>query len=47
MFRRVTVEHGTVCWPGEIDLCPDTVLWNGPPRDDLPAQTPVATEESN
>ncbi len=33
LFRRVSVEHGTLCWPGDVDLCPDTVLWNGPPRD--------------
>ncbi len=45
LFRHVTVEHGTVCWPGEIDLCPDTVLWDGPPPADLPM--PAASKESN
>jgi Protein of unknown function (DUF2442) len=31
LFRQVKVEHGTVVWPGDIDLCPDVVIWNGPP----------------
>jgi hypothetical protein len=31
LFRQVRVEHGTVVWPGEIDLCPDVLIWNGPP----------------
>jgi len=24
-FRLVQVEYGTVCWPGDIDYCPDTL----------------------
>ncbi len=24
-FAKVFVEHGTVAWPGEIDLAPDTL----------------------
>jgi hypothetical protein len=31
LFRKVTVERGTLCWPGDVDLCPDTILWEGPP----------------
>ena len=31
LFRQVRVEHGTVVWPGDIDLCPDVLIWNGPP----------------
>jgi hypothetical protein len=31
LFRQVKVERGTLCWPGDVDLCPDTILWNGPP----------------
>ena len=31
LFRQVKVERGTLCWPGDIDLCPDTILWGGPP----------------
>ena len=25
LFCKVFVEHGTVAWPGEIDLAPDTL----------------------
>jgi hypothetical protein len=45
LFRQVTVERGTVCWPGKIDLCPDAVLWDGPPPADAPV--PATTKESN
>jgi hypothetical protein len=47
LFRKVTVERGAISWPGEIDLCPDTVLWNGPPRADVPTQSPAAVKDSN
>lgn len=30
-FARVRVEGGTVAWPNGADLCPDMVIWNGPP----------------
>jgi len=34
-FRRARVEHGTVVWPGDLDLDPDVLIWNGPaPRGD-------------
>jgi hypothetical protein len=31
LFRLVRADHGTVTWPGEVDLCPDVVIWQGPP----------------
>lgn len=31
LFRQVRVEHGTVVWPGDVDLCPDVVIWDGSP----------------
>jgi uncharacterized protein DUF2442 len=31
LFRRVRVEAGTVVWPTGADLCPDVVIWGGPP----------------
>jgi len=31
LFRQVRVAHGTVVWPGEVDLCPDVLIYNGPP----------------
>jgi hypothetical protein len=30
-FARVRVEGGTVVWPNGADLCPDMLIWNGPP----------------
>jgi Protein of unknown function (DUF2442) len=34
LFRQVRVEHGTVTWPGDVDLCPDVLIWQGPPPED-------------
>jgi hypothetical protein len=31
LFQQVRVEHGTVVWPGDVDLCPDVLIWSGPP----------------
>ncbi len=31
LFRAVRVEGGTVVWPNGADLCPDVLIWNGPP----------------
>ena len=34
LFHRVTVQAGTVSWPGDVDLDPDFLIWGGPaPRD--------------
>ena len=30
-FEQVRVEDGTVVWPNGADLCPDVLIWNGPP----------------
>ena len=30
-FRQVKVESGTVVWPNGADLCPDVLIWGGPP----------------
>jgi hypothetical protein len=29
-FRRAGARHGTVEWPGDLDLAPETLIWNGP-----------------
>jgi len=31
MFRDVRVEGGTVVWGNGADLCPDVLIWGGPP----------------
>lgn len=30
-FARIRLESGTVAWPNGADLCPDVLIWNGPP----------------
>jgi hypothetical protein len=33
-FREVFVDYGTLAWPGEVDIAPETLIWDGPdPRD--------------
>lgn len=39
VFSQVRVERGTVTWPGDVDLCPDVLIWNGPPPRDAGLQT--------
>jgi hypothetical protein len=31
LFKQVRVEQGTVLWPNGADLCPDRLIWGGPP----------------
>jgi hypothetical protein len=42
-FREVRVEAGALVWPNGADLCPDVVIWGGPPPED--ASVPVAAEQ--
>lgn len=40
-FREVFVDYGTLAWPGDVDIAPETLIWNGPsPRD--PGTKPAA-----
>lgn len=33
-FREVFVDYGTLAWPGEVDIAPETLIWDGPdPKD--------------
>ncbi len=34
IFERVRVEYGTVVWPGEIDVAPETLYDDSVPLDD-------------
>jgi hypothetical protein len=43
MFRDVRVEGGTVVWGNGADLCPDVLIWGGPPPTDPEAVTAAAT----
>ena len=41
LFRKARIRHGTVEWPGDLDLDPSVLVWNGPaPRDK--SATPAA-----
>src|SRR5438309_1962568 len=44
-FARVRAEGGTVVWPNGADLCPDTLIWNGPPPEPAPRQPGKAEAE--
>lgn len=33
VFERVEVRDGTICWPGDVDLCPDVLYGHGEPAD--------------
>jgi hypothetical protein len=30
LFRAARARHGTIEWPGDLDLAPETLIWNGP-----------------
>jgi hypothetical protein len=29
-FREVYVDYGTLAWPGEVDIAPESLIWDGP-----------------
>ena len=29
-FREVFVDYGTLVWPGDVDIAPETLIWDGP-----------------
>ncbi len=33
-FARARARYGTVTWPGNLDLAPETLIWDGPDPDD-------------
>jgi hypothetical protein len=41
-FRMARAEGGTVVWPNGADLCPDVLIWGGPPPADT--ETPHPSE---
>ena len=44
LFEAARVGSGTVVWPNGADLCPDVLIWGGPPRDGaVPEQVVLAS----
>ncbi len=34
-FREVYVDSGTLAWPGDVDIAPETLIWDGPDPKDM------------
>ena len=43
LFCAVRAEAGTVVWPNGADLCPDVLIWGGPPPLGASARTAAKT----
>ncbi|MEX0629478.1 MAG: DUF2442 domain-containing protein [Chloroflexota bacterium] len=40
VFEAAFVDGGTVAWPGEVDIAPETIIWDGPEPVAAPAHPP-------
>ena len=39
-FRSVAVGYGTLVWPGDVDIAPETLIWDGPSPADEDVRRP-------
>ena len=39
-FRALSVQAGTIVWPGGLDVDPDTLIWGGPAPQDEAVRPP-------
>lgn len=39
-FHKVRVRYGTVAWPGNVDIAPETLIWDGPTPQDESVRRP-------
>ena len=44
LFCEVQAEAGTVVWPNGADLCPDVLIWGGPPPVEASSYTPETAQ---
>jgi hypothetical protein len=42
-FRDVHIDGGTVAWGNGADLCPDVLIWGGPPPASVGRVSSIAT----
>jgi hypothetical protein len=47
LFRTAQAAYGTVVWPNGADLCPDVLIWGGPPREGSVPDKLVLTTHAN
>jgi hypothetical protein len=40
VFRRVRAIDGTLVWPGDVDIAPETLIWDGPTPTDEATRCP-------
>jgi hypothetical protein len=40
-FREVCADYGTIAWPGDVDIAPGTLIWDGPPPRDEARHRPA------
>ena len=40
LFRGVAVDYGTLVWPGNVDIAPETLIWDGPTPSDESTRRP-------
>jgi hypothetical protein len=41
VFQLVRVDYGTLAWPGDVDIAPETLIWDGPYPDDESTRRPA------
>ena len=40
VFRQVRAIDGTLVWPGDVDIAPETLIWDGPTPADEATRRP-------